>query len=126
MLSILDTSVLIRDELVEVDGQLGVSAVSIAELQFGVLVTKNPEHRAMRLARLTAILQTFDPLPVNTRIAASYGHLAALTHQSGKKSQARNLDLMIAATAHAHGARLVTANPTDVKHLKSVLEIVAL
>ena len=31
---------------------------------------------------------------------------------------------MIAATAHAHGARLVTANVDDVKHLDGLVEIV--
>ena len=31
---------------------------------------------------------------------------------------------MIAATAHAHGARLITANPEDVRHLGDLLEIV--
>jgi len=55
----------------------------------------------------------------------SYGELAAATHRAGCKSSARSVDLMIAATAHAHGARLVTANPDDVKHLDGLLEIVA-
>ena len=31
---------------------------------------------------------------------------------------------MIAATAHAHGARLVTANIEDVRHLDGLIEIV--
>jgi predicted nucleic acid-binding protein len=31
---------------------------------------------------------------------------------------------MIAATAHAHGARLVTSNIDDVRHLESLIEIV--
>jgi hypothetical protein len=32
---------------------------------------------------------------------------------------------MIAATAHAHGARLITAIVEDVRHLDGLLEIVA-
>jgi predicted nucleic acid-binding protein len=47
------------------------------------------------------------------------------THRAGRKASARGLDLMIAATAHAHGDRLVTANPEDVRHLADRLEIVA-
>jgi predicted nucleic acid-binding protein len=31
---------------------------------------------------------------------------------------------MIAATAHAHGARLVTANVEDVQHLRGLIEVV--
>jgi predicted nucleic acid-binding protein len=126
MLSILDTSVLIGPDPGPIEGELGISAVSIAELEFGVLVTNNPDARAIRLARLSSILRSFDPLPVDTRVAASYGHLSSLTVRAGRKSSARSLDLMIAATAHAHGARLVTANPGDVDHLSRDIEIISI
>lgn len=125
MLSILDTSVLIAERPAPIDGDIGVSVVSIAELQFGVLVVADDESRARRLARLSAILRAFDPLPVDPAVAASYGQLAAATVRAGRKASARSLDLMIAATAMAHGARLVTANPDDVSHLGDLLEIVA-
>jgi len=55
-------------------------------------------------------------LPVNAAFAASYGELAAATHRGGRKAIARSFDL-IAAKAHAHGARLVTANVNDGDHL---------
>ncbi|MFM8774091.1 MAG: type II toxin-antitoxin system VapC family toxin [Actinomycetota bacterium] len=124
MLSVLDTSILIADRPAPIDGDLGVSVVSIAELQFGVLVASDDDQRARRLARLSAILGTFDPLPVDSAVASSYGQLAAATLRAGRKASARSLDLMIAATAHAHGARLVTANPNDVRHLGDLVEIV--
>ena len=125
MLSILDTSVLIAEAPVRVEGEIAISVVSIAELQFGVLVAPDDERRAHRLARLSAILRNFEPLPVDASVAASYGELAAATHRAGRKSTARSLDLMIAATAHAHGARLITANVADVSHLRNLVEIVA-
>ena len=125
MLSILDTSVLIAERLSPIEGDIGVSIVSIAELQFGVLVAAHDESRARRLARLSAILRAFDPLPVDPAVASSSGQLAAATVRAGRKASARSLDLMIAATAHAHGARLVTANPEDVRHLAEIVEIVA-
>jgi toxin FitB len=124
MLSILDTSVLIAEAPVRVEGEIAISVVSIAELQFGVLVAPDDERRAHRLARLSAILRNFEPLPVDASVAASYGELAAATHRAGRKSTARSLDLMIAATAHAHGARLITANVADVSHLRKLVEIV--
>ena len=124
MLSILDTSVLIAQRPEPIEGDLAISVVSIAELQFGVLVAPDEERRALRLARLSAILRSFEPLPVDATVAASYGELAAATHRSGRKTTARSLDLMIAATAHAHRARLVTANVDDVRHLDDLLEIV--
>lgn len=125
MLSVLDTSVLIADRPSPIEGDIGISVVSIAELQFGVLVATNDESRARRLARLSAILRAFDPLPVDPLVAVSYGQLAAATARAGRKASARSLDLMIAATAMAHGARLVTANPDDVRHLVDLVEIVA-
>ncbi len=124
MLSVLDTSILIAEAPVPVDGDIAISVVSIAELQFGVLVATGDERRAHRLARLSAILRGFEPLPVDAAVAASYGELAAATHRAGRKATARSLDLMIAATAHAHGARLVTANVRDVEHLNGLLEII--
>ncbi|MSV74967.1 MAG: PIN domain-containing protein [Actinobacteria bacterium] len=124
MLSVLDTSILIAESPARVDGDIAISVVSIAELQFGVLVAPDDERRAHRLARLSAILRNFEPLPVDSAVAASYGELAAATSRAGRKATARSLDLMIAATAHAHGARLVTSNVDDVKHLASLVEIV--
>lgn len=124
MLSILDTSVLVAERPQAVDGDIAISIVSIAELQFGVLVAPDEQRRAHRLARLSAILRNFEPLVVDAGVAASYGQLAAATHTVGRKSTARSLDLMIAATAHAHGARLVTSNVADVEHISHLVEIV--
>jgi predicted nucleic acid-binding protein len=124
MLSVLDTSILIAEAAVPVEGDIAISIVSIAELQFGVLVAPDDERRAHRLARLSAIIRSFEPLPVDASVAASYGELAAATYRAGRKATAGSLDLMIAATAHAHGARLVTSNVEDVKHLDALIEIV--
>jgi toxin FitB len=125
MLSVLDTSVLIGNAPTQLEGDLAISAVSVAELHFGVLVAGDDRVRASRLARLSAIQSVFDPLPVDGLVASSYGMLAAATVAAGRKREARSLDVMIAATAHAHHARLVTANAHDVQHLADYLEIVA-
>jgi predicted nucleic acid-binding protein len=124
MLSVLDTSILIAEAAVPVEGDIAISIVSVAELQFGVLVPPDDDRRARRLARLSAILRSFEPLPVDAAVAASYGELAAATYRAGRKATARSLDLMIAATAHAHGARLVPSIFADVKHLDGLVEIV--
>jgi predicted nucleic acid-binding protein len=124
MLSVLDTSVLISESPARVEGDIAISVVSIAELQFGVLVAPDEQRRAHRLARLSAILRSFEPLPVDAAVAASYGELAAATHRAGRKATARSLDLMIAATAHSHDAQLVTANVHDVRHLSDLITVV--
>ena len=45
-------------------------------------------------------------------------------HAAGRKSRTRSMDLLIAVTAHAHGARLITSNVSDCSHLSEVLDIV--
>ena len=124
MLSILDTSVLIAERPSPIEGRIGISVVSIAELQFGVLVATDEDGRARRLARLSATLQAFDPLPVDSLVAACYGQLAAATVRAGRSAEASSLSLMIAATAHAHRARLITTKTSDALHLKDLDEIV--
>lgn len=52
MKAILDTSVLIASDARELDGELAISAASLTELHFGVLVTTDPAIRAERLRRL--------------------------------------------------------------------------
>jgi predicted nucleic acid-binding protein len=55
---------LIAADVSPIPGELAISVISVAELQFGVLVA--PDHaRASRLSRLGAIQRRFDPLPVD-------------------------------------------------------------
>lgn len=125
MLSILDTSVLISESGEALEGELAISAISIAEMQFGVLWARDDRARSDRLARLSGVLSVFDPIPVDERVAASYSRLASVTVDAGRKRETRSLDLLIAATAHAYGARLVTANAKDVEHLSEFVDVVA-
>jgi predicted nucleic acid-binding protein len=123
--AILDTSVLIGGPSERLDDELAISAISLAELHFGVLIAKTAESRANRLIRLAIVERSFEPLPVDDRVARSYGLLASTVVASGRRSQSRALDLMIAATAHAHQARLYTRNPADLDGLDRLIEIVS-
>ena len=108
-----------------VPGELAVSVASLAELQFGVLVAKTAEARAIRLARLSAIQRRFDPLPVDEAVADSYARLAARVVEVGRRPRARvmDMDLLIAATAHAHGAVVYTRNAGDLAGLDDLVTI---
>lgn len=121
---ILDTSVLIADDITPIPGELAISVVSLAELHFGVLVAKSEEARAVRLSRLSALQRRFDPLPVDEVVADSYGRLAARVVQVGRQPRARVMDLLIAATAHAHGASVYTRNPEDLAGLEDLITVV--
>jgi len=120
---LLDTSVLIAEDLSPLPGQLAISVISIAELQFGVLVTTSAEIRAIRLTRLSRLQRRFDPLSVDDAVADSYGQLAAHVAASGRQPRARTMDLLIAATAHVHGAVLYTRNADDFRGLESFIAV---
>lgn len=123
MRTVLDTSVLLGPEPAPINGDLAISAASLAELHFGVLVARSDDIRAERLRRLAEIERSFDPLPMDTQVARAYGRLAAATAKAGRQPRARVMDLVIAATAMAHGARLCTRNPADLAGLEDLLEI---
>jgi toxin FitB len=75
--AVLDTSVVIASDVGPLSGELAVSAVTVAELHFGVLVATEPATRAERLRRLSVVQRRFQALPVDDTVAASYGRLAA-------------------------------------------------
>lgn len=122
---ILDTSVIIAGDMTPIPGVLAISAISLAELQFGVLVAKTPGARAERLRRLSILQKNFDALPVDEAVAVSYGRLAAAVVDAGRQPRRRVMDLLIAATAHAHDARLYTRNIDDFAGLEDLIDIVA-
>jgi hypothetical protein len=121
--AILDTSVLLATDVPELEGELAISAATIAELHFGVLVTVDPDVRAERLRRLSRLQRSFDALPIDDAVAASYGVLAAAVVAAGRQPRARVMDLFVAATAHAHAARLYTRNTSDLVGLEELLDV---
>ncbi|HET8537873.1 MAG TPA: type II toxin-antitoxin system VapC family toxin [Solirubrobacteraceae bacterium] len=109
---LLDTSVLIAAEGPgELEG--AISAASLAELHFGVLVAKSDDERARRAQRLGVIEATFEPLPIDAAVARVWGRLAAAVVSRGGKPRRRAVDLAIAATAVVHDVPLLTRNPKD-------------
>jgi len=122
--ALLDTDLVIAVDVPMLEGEVAISVVTVAELHFGVLIARDQAIRAERLRRLSVLQRAFDPLPVDDAVAASYGQLAAAVVAAGRQPRARTLDLLIAATAHAHGARLYTRNPDDFRGLDDLVEVV--
>ena len=123
-LGVLDTSVVIAERVQPLPGALAISAITLAELQFGVLAAKTPQVRAERLRRLSILQWRFDALQVDEAVSISYGRLAAAVVQAGRQPRGRVMDLLIAATAHAHGARLYTRNVSDFAGLEDLVDVV--
>jgi predicted nucleic acid-binding protein len=122
---ILDTSVVLATDVGPLEGELAISAITLAEMHFGVLVAKASGVRAERLRRLLVLQRTFDALPLDDAVAASYGQVAAAVVDAGRQPRARSMDLLIAATAHAHSARLYTRNIDDFHGLDDLDDVVS-
>jgi len=122
--TLLDTSVLIgsRDPG-ELEG--AISAASLAELHFGVLVAADFDERARRSQRLGVIEATFDPLPVDAAVAREWGRLAAAIVQRGGQPRRRAMDLVVAATANVHGVPLFTADAADFAIIEDLVTVAA-
>ncbi|OBA79653.1 twitching motility protein PilT [Mycobacterium sp. 1164966.3] len=125
MRAILDTSVVIATDLGHLEGELAISAITLAELHFGVLVAKQQNIRSERLRRLLIVQRKFDALPLDDAVAMSYGQVAAAVVDAGRQPRARAMDLLIAATAHAHSASLYTRNAVDFDGLEGLVDVVA-
>lgn len=123
MRGLLDTSVLIAEEIDDLPDEAAVSAASLAELHFGVHLAKDDRTRAHRLRRLAEIESRFAPLPIDESVARSYGQLARLTIENRRKVRPRIMDLLIAATAHAHQLPLYTRNRQDFALFGDVIDL---
>lgn len=111
MRAILDTSVFIAKEnarpLDQIDAEAAISVVTIAELHLGVLVSTDAGERAKRLKTLAEVESEFEALPIDQDVARTFAGLVATTRRRGDR-RPTVLDALIAATALAHQAAVVT------------------
>jgi len=101
-----------------------VSAITMAELSYGVALAKSPVDVATRSQVFANTKAWITPLPFDGAAAERYGELAALILTAGRHPRPRRLDLMIAAIAVVRQLPLYTSNADDFSGLESVLEIV--
>lgn len=110
-LAILDTSVFIAQEAGReltraLPVEIGVSVITLAELELGVLVAGDPATRSQRLTTLTRIREQTAGIPIDDRTASVYARLAAQQLAEGRRPRVH--DTWIAATALVHGAAVWT------------------
>jgi predicted nucleic acid-binding protein len=82
-----------------------ISVVTLAELTVGVLMASDA-NRADRLATLSAVESTWDPLPVNAEVARAFARMIAELRT--RRRRVAVLDALVAATAVIEGIPIVT------------------
>jgi predicted nucleic acid-binding protein len=106
--------------------ELAISSISLAELTAGPHATRDPNKRAARQHLVQRIEATVETIPFNVASAQAYGQIYSATLAQGRRPRGRRAyDLLIAATALAHGLPLYTQNPSDFEY-PGLLEIVTL
>jgi tRNA(fMet)-specific endonuclease VapC len=87
-------------------GDVLISAITYAELEFGVAVSVNPERERINLLRL---IEDIPVAPFDQAAGISYGPIRLATRERKKD----HLDKLIAAHAVALDVTLVTNNSRD-------------
>ena len=123
---LLDTSVVI--DIHEIDGErlpveTAISAVTFAELAAGPHAARDEQERGRRQDRLHWAASQWDPLPLDVNVARAYGRIFATLKGSGRPARGRFADLLIAATALAHGLPLYTRNPKDLRDIAHIVPV---
>lgn len=90
----------------DVPSALGISAVTLSELIYGVLVAPDPSVRASRLETVAQLQATTSVLPITESVASKYADLRATARERGRRLSAP--DGLIAATAKALDVPLYT------------------
>ena len=126
---VLDTSVVILLDQLDAGADLPeeplITAVTLAELSVGPLVTDDESERAVRQARLQVTEATFEPIPFDAPAARVFGRVAAELRGGGRRTKARSFDAIIAATALSRKLPIFTANAEDFSGIRG-LEIVSI
>jgi predicted nucleic acid-binding protein len=102
----------VRDWLAQLgDAPLTTSAITVAEIEYGLQRLAEGRRRADLTARFETFIGALTVLPLDEAAARLTGRLHALRDAAGLPSQPS--DMMIAGIAVAHDAALATRNVKD-------------
>ncbi len=96
-------------------GSVGISSITLAELQYGVAKSSDPPRNTIALAHVVAPLVI---LPFDDRAASVYGRMRAALERLGQPIG--SLDMLIAAHALALGVVLVTNNEREFRRVPAL------
>lgn len=95
---------------------LCVSVITLAELEYGVFNSSNPERNQLAL---TLFLANLEVVPFDDDAAVEYGRIRADLKRKGTPIGAN--DLMIAAHAKSLGVTLVTNNTREFERVEGLM-----
>lgn len=95
---------------------LCVSVITLAELEYGVFNSSNPERNQLAL---TLFLANIEVVPFDDDAAVEYGRIRADLKRKGTPIGAN--DLMIAAHAKSLGVTLVTNNTREFERVEGLM-----
>ena len=126
MKAILDTSLLVAESLAHPGYDVAVCSLSWAELGYGIRKAMDPVERARRETRIARLRTMLGAgIPFDDAAADAYETVCGLVLAGGREVRGRAIDLMIAATAAAHGAAVITRNADDFAGLDELVTVVA-
>ena len=96
--------------------EICISAITLAELEYGVCKSTKPEQNQLALMAFLARIQV---LPFGAEAAAEYGRIRDALTKKGMLIGAN--DLLIAAHARALGLTLVTNNMREFQRVEGLL-----
>ncbi len=93
-------------------GNIGVSVITLAELEYGASKSSRPKQNREALEQF---LSPLEVAPFDRQATVAYGNARATLERKGRPIGA--MDLLIAAHALSLGVRLVTNNETEFRHV---------
>jgi predicted nucleic acid-binding protein len=123
--ALLDTSVVIDPVGVGIPSgtELAISTITVAELGMGIVHARDDAERVRRTLHLQRTRATFEELPVDGAVAEAYVATATAVRVGGRSPRPRSFDLLIAATALAHGVPLFTRDVKDLLPLRHLVDV---
>lgn len=94
---------------------IAISAITLAELEYGVAASANPQKNAIALLKMLSI---FDVLPFDSDAASEYGIINASLRKKG--TPIGNMDTLIAAHGKAAGLIVVTHNTREFQRVEGL------
>ena len=95
---------------------IAISTITLAELEYGVQASANPEKNTIALLKFLSIVEV---LPFESSAASEYGKICADLRRKG--TPIGTMDMLIAAHGRAENLTVVTHNTREFERVEGLL-----